>query len=649
MHQIFPRCDLQEQPTSPRTDGTPRHWPDALADGGPAALIIDSAGKLLYANPAYRALARSIDSNLSGEIGEAAIIPHELLLRVLDGEGPLEDAQQHRNAQGITATRGRYWRLPNGANGNNGNVHEVAGVIFDESREVVSLRVGREARARFNDIARLTSDWVWEVNDQFCFTFVSTRVADVLDIPAQALLGKSLFDTGNFEGFEEANRGEHPAPDSRVPFSDIAYRVSAADGAARLFELSGVPMFDDRSGKFIGYRGTAKDITDRSEAEDRATQAQLHLVNAVETMPQGFVLRDSQDRILLCNSHFEEILCSDGAMTVPGADFRALIKDALRRRVFDRAEDQIEGFLAERLSHDRLATHESKFQLTDDRWMQVISDMTEDGGVIETWIDITRMKEREAELLEAEAIAHHGREQAEYANRTKSEFLASMSHELRTPLNAIIGFSEIIKDEVLGPLGDEQYNNYAIDIHESGIHLLALINDILDFSKAEAGKIKLDDRPLGLASLVDSCLRLLAPRAKETGVTLRTKIPDDFPLICADMTRLKQIILNLMSNGVKFTEMGTVTVEAEVDSQAGILIRVRDTGIGIAAEDIAEAFSLFGQVDSALSRKFEGTGLGLPLSLSLAQLHGGDLTLESELGVGTCAVISLPAERIIQA
>ena len=108
MHQIFPRCDLQEQPTSPRTDGTPRHWPDALADGGPAALIIDSAGKLLYANPAYRALARPINSNLSGEIGEAAIIPHELLLRVLDGEGPLEDAQQHRNAQGITATRGRY-------------------------------------------------------------------------------------------------------------------------------------------------------------------------------------------------------------------------------------------------------------------------------------------------------------------------------------------------------------------------------------------------------------------------------------------------------------------------------------------------------------------------------------------------------------
>ena len=259
------------------------------------------------------------------------------------------------------------------------------------------------------------------------------------------------------------------------------------------------------------------------------------------------------------------------------------------------------------------------------------------------------MKGREAELLEAEVIARHGREQAEYANRTKSEFLANMSHELRTPLNAIIGFSEIIKDQLLGPLGNEQYNNYALDIHEGGKHLLSLINDILDFFKAEAGKIKLDERPLGLASLVDSCVRLLSSRAKETGVGLVTQVPEKFPKISADVTRLKQSILNLMSNGLKFTESGTVTVEADIDSQEEILLRMLDTGIGIAEQNIDEAFSLFGQVDSALSRKFEGTGLGLPLSLSLAQLHGGDLTLESEVGVGTCATITLPAGRIVQA
>ena len=648
MQQAHLRSDLPEQSAPPYADGPSRRWLEALAEGGPASLIIDAGGKLLYANSAYQTLARLIDSNLIGEVGEAAIIPHQLLLRVLNEEGPFEDRQQHRNEDSFIATRGRYWRLPHGSSCDSGRGQEIAGLIFDESREAEAQRLGGQARARFDDIARLTSDWVWEVNELFCFTYVSSRVADVLHMPAPTLIGKNLFDIGLFDGFEQANKGYHPAPESRVPFSDITYRVTLGDNTTRLFELSGLPMFDDRSGKFIGYRGTAKDITARSEAEDRATQAQLHLVNAVETMPQGFVLRDSQDRILLCNSNFEEIIHPDRAMVSPGADFRGLIKDAARRGIFGCPDDKLDDFVAERLALNELAAQESEFQLRDGRWMQVVSEMTEDSGVIETWIDITRMKGREAELLEAEALARHGREQAEYANRTKSEFLANMSHELRTPLNAIIGFSEIIKDEVLGPLGSQQYNSYALDIHDNGLHLLGLINDILDFSKAEAGKIKLDNRPLGLANIIASCTRLLAERAKQTGVKLETKIPSDFPQISADPMRLKQIILNLMSNGVKFTEQGTITVEAEIDPQVGVVIRVRDTGIGIAKENIAEAFSLFGQVDSALSRKFEGTGLGLPLSRSLAQLHGGDLILESEPGVGTCAIVTLPAERIIQ-
>ncbi len=643
--QISPRSDLAGQPPPPRPDDAPRRWLDALADQGPASVIIDAAGKLLFANAAYQALVQSIDLNLSGEVGEAAIIPRKLLLRVLNGEGPLESKQMHKNSHGIVATQSRYWLLP----GENGHGQEIAGNIFDESREVDALRIRRQARARFDYIARLTSDWVWEVNELFAFTFVSSRVTDVLGSPAQALLGKDLFKTGQFDGFEEANRGDHPKPDSRIPFGDIAYRMKVADGGSRLFELSGVPIFDDRSGRFVGYRGTARDITAHIEAEDRATQAQLHLVNAVESMPQGFVLRDSQDKILLCNSHFEEIISPSGDMISPGTDYCSLIRGAAEQGIFDDAHGQLDGFIAEQLVHDKLAAQETEFQLADGRWMQLISEMTEDGGVIETWIDITRMKERESELLEAESIARHGREQAEYASHTKSEFLANISHELRTPLNAIIGFSEIIRDEVLGPLGNEQYNSYAVDIHDSGIHLLGLINDILDYSKAEAGKIKLNCQPIGLAALIEACLRLLAPRANETGVALEAKVPEDFPKISADPIRLKQIILNLMSNGVKFTEVGSVTVEAEIDPQEGIVICVRDTGIGIAEDDIAEAFSLFGQVDSALSRKFEGTGLGLPLSLSLAQLHGGNLVLESELGVGTRAVITLPAQLIIAA
>ena len=616
---------------------------DALALAGPASIVLDGTGKLLFSNPPYQVLVQKIDSKLNGQVGEAAIITGKVLSRVLKGDGPVEDRQVFKNSNVVFAIRGRYWLLP----GSNGRSQEIAALIFDESREVEALRTERQAQARFDDIARLTSDWVWEVDAAFSFTYVSPRVAELLGLPTQLVLGQNLFDMGRFDGFEEANKTEHPSPKSRVPFSGVNYNMLAADKSPRLFELSGIPRFDDHSGQFMGYRGTASDITARSEAENRVTQAQLHLIHAVESMPQGFVLCDSEDKILLCNSHFEDFLVPGGDMISPGSDYRKLIEDAARSEIFDFSPDARDAFVAERIASHKLVTHDSEYQFADGRWVQLTCEMTEDGGAIETWIDITRMKQREAELREAEAISRHGREQAEYASRTKSEFLANMSHELRTPLNAIIGFSEIIKDEVLGPLGNEQYNSYALDIHDSGLHLLGLINDILDFSKAEAGKITLIEKPVDLPDTIDACTRLLAPRVAGTSVTLESNIQADFPRITADQTRLKQIIINLLSNGVKFTEQGSVTVEAEFDTETGIVIRVRDTGIGIAEEDIEHAFSMFGQVDSALSRKFEGTGLGLPLSRSMAHLHGGDLVLQSELGKGTCAIITLPAERII--
>ena len=161
MQQTLPRSELPTQSAPPYAEGPVRRWLDALAMGSPASLIIDAAGKLLYANSAYRTLARPIDCNLTGEIGEAAIIPRQLLLHVLNEEGPFEDTQQHRNAQGVIATRGRYWRLPGGSNGHGDHCshgRETAGLIFDESREAEALRIGGQARVRFDDISRLTSD-----------------------------------------------------------------------------------------------------------------------------------------------------------------------------------------------------------------------------------------------------------------------------------------------------------------------------------------------------------------------------------------------------------------------------------------------------------------------------------------------------------
>ena len=240
------------------------------------------------------------------------------------------------------------------------------------------------------------------------------------------------------------------------------------------------------------------------------------------------------------------------------------------------------------------------------------------------------------------------RRQAEEANRTKSEFLANMSHELRTPLNAILGFSEVMGNATFGPLGNPKYEEYIKDIHDSGRHLLALINDILDLSKIEAGKLELDEEDIDVAMTIRSCMVLVKERAGNGGVKLKTDIPEGLPALHADQRMLKQILVNLLSNAVKFTPPGgTVTIKTWSRSDSGYVFQVADTGIGIALEDIPKALSSFGQVDSKLARKYEGTGLGLPLTKSLVEIHGGSLDLQSDEGAGTTVTVRFPKERIV--
>jgi len=238
--------------------------------------------------------------------------------------------------------------------------------------------------------------------------------------------------------------------------------------------------------------------------------------------------------------------------------------------------------------------------------------------------------------------------EAEAADRAKSEFLANMSHELRTPLNASIGFAELIEQEVHGPVGSAAYKEYISSIRESGQHLLGIINDILDLSKIEAGKLELYEEILDLSGVARSAVRLVARQADEQGVELVVDVPETLPSILGDPRLLKQILVNLLSNAVKFSEPGArVMLDVVFAPSGACVLRVTDQGIGMAPEDVPVALQPFGQVSAAFARDYEGTGLGLPLSRALSQLHGGDLTIQSTPGQGTAVEVAIPEVRVM--
>jgi signal transduction histidine kinase len=241
-------------------------------------------------------------------------------------------------------------------------------------------------------------------------------------------------------------------------------------------------------------------------------------------------------------------------------------------------------------------------------------------------------------------------EESDKANKSKSEFLATMSHELRTPLNAIIGFSDVIKRQLFGELGNERYVEYAKDIHDSGAHLLAIINDILDLARAEAGKLKLSESEFDIVEVLENCYRMCRGRAETGRVKIVIHGKEGALYARGDKRLFFQIIINLVTNAIKFTpEGGQIVLTAAADYQNGIVVSVSDTGIGIAPEDMERVLRPFEQVESSYARQKSGAGLGLPYAKRLAELHGGGLTLKSELGKGTTATVTLPPERVAQA
>jgi PAS domain S-box-containing protein len=253
-------------------------------------------------------------------------------------------------------------------------------------------------------------------------------------------------------------------------------------------------------------------------------------------------------------------------------------------------------------------------------------------GMVE---EITARKAAEEELLAA-------KEQAEAASRAKTEFLATISHELRTPLNAVIGFAEMIRDEAQGPIGAPVYRDYARDIWNSGRHLLSIIGDILDFVLVESGTLKLQIDEFDLGELTRSAAQLVQPLAQNGRVSVRRQVGDGAIVARGDERRLRQVLINLLGNAVKFTPEGGAVDLTVTERDDAIVIEIRDTGIGMSEQDLARVGKPFQQADSRLNRKYEGTGLGLAISDRLVRLHGGELKIASQLGHGTQVTVTLP-------
>jgi len=410
--------------------------------------------------------------------------------------------------------------------------------------------------------------------------------------------------------------------------------------------------------------GIAIDITEQKLNDRLNQEAELRLKDAIENISEAFVLWDADNKLVMSNSKYQQFHNLPASACAPGASYedvtRAAREPAIKHRIATEKGKPGKG------KRGKGKTFEVR--LEGGKWLHINERRTKDGGFVSVGTDITALKQHgerlaasERELMssvrdlqksrmtleqQSQRLADlaekysQERNRAEEANRSKSEFLANMSHELRTPLNAIIGFSEIMEQQMFGPIGNDKYHEYAQDIHRSGQFLLEVINDILDMSKIEAGRINLDIEEVRLSEVVEDALRIASPRASEDNIQLINNLKED-GFIEADKRALKQVLINILTNAIKFSPAnGKVTIAGNRTDE-GYLITIQDNGIGISAGDIEKLGKPFSQVESQLTKSKGGSGLGLAISRSLVEMHGGSLSISSEENVGTTVSIAL--------
>lgn len=523
------------------------------------------------------------------------------------------------------------------------------GVLYLLMRQNAQRARNAEAEAqRAEGYLRMTADGarvgVLEWRDGADEVQLSEQAARLLGAPRDTLSLRELLDLVIAEDRFAVDEEFRRAKQSGV--LDARFRVTRGAGLAWI-EARGAAVEDASGRAETRLFGTVIDATERHEAEARVSRLEHQLRAAIENFSGPFALWDSRRRLLLWNQSF--------------ADAFGLGPDILRQRASYEAISAAATARIRREKNDPANPDVRVIELTSGDWLHVVERRAADGGVITVGVDITPLKRKEEELARnerrlAESLgraetqeyrikalvkeAHEERQKAEEASRAKSTFLANMSHELRTPLNAVIGFSEIMAKELFGPIGNDQYRQYSGDIFDSGNHLLELINDILDMAKIEAGKLTLAPRPLDPSVAIEQAVRLTKRKAEEKGLSIVVDA-EDMGEIEADHRAVKQILLNLLSNAVKFTDQGAIMVHARGNSY-GLTLRVVDTGCGIPPEHLPRLARPFEQVEQELTRNTGGTGLGLALTKSLTEMHGGKLSIQSEVGRGTIVTVWLP-------
>jgi two-component system cell cycle sensor histidine kinase PleC len=488
--------------------------------------------------------------------------------------------------------------------------------------------------------------------------------------PMFRLLG--LEPTGKAMSFRAISQALHPDDDLRGEIDrrlgegssvfDGCFRLRHANGHFVALRLRGhiTRPLPDREPCLTGIAVIAEQDLAPGSADENA-----RLRDAVETISEAFVLWDRDNRLVMCNSKYQQFHGLADDTVRAGSPYDEVIAAASEPIVSKRVA--VAG-----TDDDDSRTYEA--QIEDGRWLHINERRTRDGGYVSVGTDITVLKQSQQRLAESEQqlrasvselrLSRRELEQqkqqlvdlaekyaleknrAEAANRAKSEFLANISHELRTPLNAVIGFSEVMQQALFGPLGHPKYQEYARDIYTSGAYLLEVINDILDMSKIEAGRMSLDVSNVDLADIVADSMKVVSQAAAERDITLDRHGPQHLVLE-ADRRALKQVFLNLLSNAVKFTRDGG-SVDVHLSRSRGhVKIAIKDTGIGIAEDDIAKLGRPFEQVENQFSKSHQGSGLGLAISRALVELHGGALRITSREGQGTTVTCTLPVRPVM--